>query len=414
MNLYDHQKKVLEDTKAFNKCAYYLDMGLGKTITSLEKLKELGNDLNLIICQKSLIGQWMDQVRESCPDYEVIDATKKSYNGEIPAGKVILIINYDLVFRREWLNKLRGFTMILDESSMIQNPSAKRTKAIINLKYSAVILLSGTPVSGKYENLWTQCKLLGWNITKKEYYERYIRTITMDIGGFPIVKVVGYKNVDELKRKLREHGAVFMKTDDVISLPNQVETTFHVKHTASYKKFMKNSIVKVDNVELIGDNSLTKLLYSRQLCGQFNKDKLTAFNDLVESTNDRLIVFYNFNGELEQLLKIAKDNDRPISLVNGSQRDLRNYEECGNSITFIQYQAGSMGLNLQKANKIIYFTLPLSSELFEQSKKRTHRIGQARTCFYYYLICIDSVEEKIIDTLKKRKDYTDALFKEDY
>ena len=73
-----------------------------------------------------------------------------------------------------------------------------------------------------------------------------------------------------------------------------------------------------------------------------------------------------------------------------------------------------MGLNLQKANKIIYFTLPLSSELFEQSKKRTHRIGQSRSCFYYYLVCENSVEEKIIETLKKRKDYTDALFKEDY
>ena len=414
MELYDHQKKVLEDTKEFFKCAYYLDMGLGKTITSLEKLKELRNALNLIICQKSLIGQWVDQVKESCPDYEVIDATKIKDAGEIPSGKVVLIINYDLVFRRAWLNQISDFTMILDESSMIQNPSAKRTKAIIKLRYNAVILLSGTPVSGKYENLWTQCKLLGWNITKKEYYDRYIRTVTMDVGGFPIVKVIGYNNVDELKRKLREHGAVFMKTEDVLNLPDQVETVFHVKQSPSYKRFMKHSIVNVDNVELVGDNSLTKLLYSRQLCGHYNKDKLTAFNDLVESTNDRLIVFYNFNDELEQLVKIAKANDRPVSMVNGSMRDLSAYEKCNNSITLIQYQAGSMGLNLQKANKIIYFTLPLSSELFEQSKKRTHRIGQSRSCFYYYLVCENSVEEKIIETLKKRKDYTDALFKEDY
>jgi SNF2 family DNA or RNA helicase len=69
-----------------------------------------------------------------------------------------------------------------------------------------------------------------------------------------------------------------------------------------------------------------------------------------------------------------------------------------------------MGLNLQKANKIIYFTLPLSSELFEQSKKRIHRIGQDQHCFYYLMIIAGSVEENVLATLEMRKDYTDALF----
>ena len=90
--------------------------------------------------------------------------------------------------------------------------------------------------------------------------------------------------------------------------------------------------------------------------------------------------------------------------------DLKNYEDQENSITLIQYQAGSMGLNLQKANKMIYFSLPLQSDLFEQSKKRIHRIGQKNTCLYYYLITKNSVEEKILKVLKERKDFTDKLF----
>ena len=414
MELYEHQKKALKCTKGKNKCAYYLDMGLGKTVTSLEKANELGNPVILVICQKSLIGQWVDQIRVSCTDYEIVDGTKVRDMNEIPRGKVAIVINYDLTFRRKWINDLCNFTMILDESSMIQNPTAKRTKAIMKLNASATILLSGTPVSGKYENLWTQCKLLGWNITKKEFYARYIVTVTLDIGGFPIEKVVGYKNVDELKQRLREYGAVFMKTDDVLTLPSQTNTTIKVKSTPQYKRFMKHSIVEIDGDELVGDNSLTKLLYARQLCGQYNKDKLNAFGDLVENTGDRLIVFYNFTAELDKLLEIAKKHDRKVSIINGNMRDLTNYESVEDSITFIQYQAGAMGLNLQKANKIIYYTLPLSSELFEQSKKRTHRIGQPRPCFYYHLVCDNSIEEKIIETLAKRKDYTDALFKEDY
>ena len=152
------------------------------------------------------------------------------------------------------------------------------------------------------------------------------------------------------------------------------------------------------------------MLYERQLCGQYNKAKLEAFRDLVESTNDRLIVFYNFTEELEALCKIAWDSNRPVAVVNGKQKDLLPYENVETSITFIQYQAGAMGLNLQKANKIVYFTPPLSSELFEQSKKRIHRIGQEKPCFYYYLTCKGSIEEKIYRTLAMRRDYTDALF----
>lgn len=88
---------------------------------------------------------------------------------------------------------------------------------------------------------------------------------------------------------------------------------------------------------------------------------------------------------------------------------MTNYETYDNSVTFIQYQAGSMGLNLQKSNKIIYFSLPERSELFEQSKKRTHRIGQNRTCFYYYLITENSIDEDIYELLEMRKNYTDEL-----
>ena len=72
-----------------------------------------------------------------------------------------------------------------------------------------------------------------------------------------------------------------------------------------------------------------------------------------------------------------------------------------------------MGLNLQKANKIIYYSPPLSSELYEQSKKRIHRIGQKGTCYYYNLTVTGSIEERIYSTLAMRRDYTEKLFEEE-
>lgn len=405
--LYPHQSDVLEETKENKNVGYFLDMGLGKTFVGSEKLKELNANTNLVICQKSKLDDWKEHFKTYYPEYNTFIYNKTR---DIP-DKSVVIINYDLVWRRPELAELKNFTLMLDESSCIKNPTSKRTKFITKkLKFSNVILLSGTPCGGKYEELHTQCKLLGWDITKKSYWDNYINYVNMDIGGFKIPKVTGYKNVERLKRKLKEHGAVFMKTEEVMELPEQVHTVINNANTKEYKKFKKDRLITIDGTELVGDTSLTALLYLRQLACQYNKNKLASLKDVLESTNDRVVIFYSFNKELEQLKNLCEKLKKPISVINGSNKDLNNYKTKDSAVVLVQYQAGAMGLNLQLSNKIIYYSLPLSSELFEQSKKRTHRIGQKRSCFYWYLITKDSIEEDIFETLKKRKDFTDKLF----
>ena len=377
-------------------------------------MKELGSDLNILVCQKSLIPTWIEHFKKYYPQYEVIDMTVKKSSqyfleNQNQIGKCVLVVNYDLIFRRKFFLQLENYTLMLDESSMIQNETAKRSKFILQMKPDNVILLSGTPTSGKYENLWSQLRLLGWNISKDLYWKHYIETEWMESDGFFRKVVVGYKNVDRLKMKLNQYGAVFMKSDEVIELPEQIFTNVMVGTTKEYRKFMRDRLVTIEDVELVGDTALTTRLYARMLCGQYNREKLDAFKDLVESTEDRLVVFYNFNDELDKLLTLI--GDKPFSIVNGSTKDLTAYEDESNSVTFVQYQAGAMGINLQKATKAIYFTLPQSSELFDQSHKRIHRIGQTNRCFYYYLMCRGSVEEHILENLKMRRDYTDELFK---
>lgn len=331
--------------------------------------------------------------------------------------------------------KLKGFTLMLDESSLITNETAQRSKFILKMQPESVILLSGTPTAGKYERLWSQVQLLGWNITKKAFWSSYVQTEWVENGdGYKNEVITGYKHTGHLKKKLADHGCIFMKTADVIELPEQTEQKIFFKVTQAYKYFIKNSYIMLDTlnmckfkddsdyygtdvtprVELVGDNSLTKMLYARQLCGQWHKEKLEGLRDLVESTEDRLIIFYNFTAELEAMQKKLADLNRPYSVVNGSKKDLTAYDQADDSITFIQYQAGAMGGNYQKANKIIYFTLPLgkgSCDMWEQSKKRIHRIGQAKPCFYYYLLVKGTVEEKNLAALKEGKELTDELFK---
>lgn len=408
IKLYPHQQKALDITQNRNRVAYYLDMGLGKTFVATEKAKQLGNNIILIVCQKSKLEDWKAHYEEYYTEYTPI--IYKNILQPIRPNTVV-IINYDLLVKREELKQLKDFTMILDESSYIKNEKAKRSKFVMSMKPKNIILLSGTPTGGKYEELYSQIKLLGWNITKTQYWNEYIEFMIFNDGGRQFKKILGYKNIDKLKEKLREHGAVFMKTEEAFYLPKAFNNLVKVKNIPQYKQFNKERLVEFNDKELVGDTVLTKMLYLRQIAGMYNKHKYEKLKELIESTESRIIIFYNFKEEYINIKNLCIKLGKPIAVVNGDKRDLDAYENNDDAVVLIQYQAGAMGLNLQKSNIIIYFSLPLSSELFEQSKKRTHRIGQEKVCIYYYLITEKSIEEKIFNTLKMRKNFTDNLFK---
>lgn len=424
MQLYKHQEEVLNKTESFTHVGYFLDMGLGKTFVGSEKMWELNAPVNLLICQKSKIQDWVDHFKTYYPDFLVYDLTHKTqsimFRQNIAAPiqepvQVLGVINYELAFRRSYIAHISSFTLMLDESQYIQNETAKRSKFVLSLKPQNVILLSGTPTSGKYERLWSQCQLLGWNISKKAYWNTYIETDWVEdpASGYSRQVVTGYKQVERLKKKLALHGAVFMKTEEAFELPAQQEITVRVPATKDYFKFMRSGYLQAGDLELVGDTVLTKFLYARQLCGQYCQAKVEAVADLIASTDDRIVVFYNFNAELDILRNLAAEMERPHSEVNGSHRDLEAYETQPDSLTFVQYQAGATGLNLQLAHITIYFTLPFgkgSCATWEQSKKRTHRIGQDQKCLYYYPLCRGTLEEKNLINLRLGKEYDEALF----
>ncbi len=154
-------------------------------------------------------------------------------------------------------------------------------------------------------------------------------------------QITGYKNVDRLKMKLAEHGAVFMTTEQAgISLPKRNWIKVKTRPSPLYWKFWNDRYIAIDSAnlgefeldadfygsnahcerELIGDTSLTRRLYARQLCGLYNPARYEAFRDLVNSTEDRLIVFYNFTEEMERLKGIAKVLNRPVSVLSGGRK----------------------------------------------------------------------------------------------
>ena len=109
LELFDFQKDVLNRTQQFNRTAYYLDMGLGKTFVGSEKMHQLGAHTNVVICQKSKIPDWVKHFETYYPDLSTMNATEKSFNYDVDMHFFgverkphVLVVNYDLIYRRPW------------------------------------------------------------------------------------------------------------------------------------------------------------------------------------------------------------------------------------------------------------------------------------------------------------------------
>ena len=380
-------------------------------------------DKNLIVCQLSKVGDWVEHMRRYY-DVAVYDLTSsRKIRGlkpedmfELDFNRCVGVINYDRLWRRPNLLKLKGMGVIFDESSMLKHEKAKRTQAVLKMDFAGVVLLSGTPIGGKYEQLLAQCRLLGWKISKQLFYDRFVifREMPVQHLMFPIQIIVGYKHVPELKAKLRELGCQFLRTEEVVDLPEQNFQTINVPMTREYKDFVAKYIVEVDGKEMVGDNPLTRLSYCRMLCGSYNDAKLKVTEDLLESTEERVVVFYAFRRDFEALKALCERLDKPIAVVNGDTHDLENYEKEANCVVLCQHQAAAKGLNLQKACRMIVFDPTTQGEDHMQMLKRIHRIGQTRPCFYYFLSVKGSVEEDIYRALERKEDYTLDLFNQDH
>lgn len=409
MGLFAYQQAALDRVCGKRRCAFYHDMGLGKTFTGAEKLmSDRRWKRALVVCQKSKVADWVDHF-EAHYDMPVVDLTKQDVCRDAEA---VMVVNYDLIWRRPQLMELDDLALMFDESSLLQNATSKRTKAAMKLadKADTLVLLSGTPVDGKYERLWTQLRMLGWRIDEKLFWRQYVESETTMREGFPITKVTGYKNEERLVRKMKELGCDFLKTDDVIDLPGQRFIRVDVPMSEYYRKFAKANVITAFGRDFVGDTVFGDLTAKRQLAAAYSRAKLEAFGDMLDGTSKRLVVFYNFDVELEGLTAELEKRCRRYGVLNGKAHDLSPFFDTDDGVALIQYQSGAMGVNLQQADTCVYFSPPLASSLFEQSKKRIHRVGQDKPCTYYELVSKGTVEEKIYDTLAMRRDYTEKLF----
>lgn len=419
MELYESQKEILQEVVDRRRCALYCAPGTGKTFMSLVKARDDGAKHILVVCQKSMIDEWIPNASIVFPDYRIINLRKEKLDS-MPEECFVGVINYDSIWRRDTFLKWRDYTLILDESSMLQNEKSKRGEYIERLRFSNLILLSGTPISGKYEGLYLQMKLLGYKKRKTYFYDRYVDFTWevpwgCEVGSVKKYrKIHGYKNINELKRVLRDLGCVFRSLEDVCDLPDERTIDLYVDAPKELKEFAKERIINMPDGEvLLGDTTLGLRIGMKKLSSFYNPNKKEKLIALMESlSEERVVIFYIFKRDFE-LIKECIGN-RPLSFVNGDGRDLTAYESYHNSVIALQYQSASYGLNLQKSHYAIFFSYTEEVDKWMQAKARIRRSGQKEKQIYYNLITKNSVEEKILIALKQGKDYTDELFVRDF
>lgn len=489
-NLYDWQKdivKALLDKKAFG---IWLDMGLGKTPLSLALVEEHACDRILIITinakaeeEKDVAGSWFNWSTKIGPMKLL---TKKSNLTEFETSDpLVLMVNYESLFNRssstgislkpvieEFIKSSarHRVALIIDESHKMKDTQSQQTKAIMliqkKLKSTAsdlyTYLLTGTPFTTGFIDLYSQLKFLGCPITKQQFKDNFcvIGNIRGLLGWQQ--PIVGYKNLDALYKLIHQY-AITIKSEDVVKLPEKIVEQHILPGTSAFDLLTKEKlpgtvILSIDetrrkhhlphlsDLDLMSIQNSDKMqinpwyrnidypsldymcdtpgalwLRARQLSigfqGNAEKDtwydrsRLNAVERFLSQNPDNYVLFYNYTPELIQLYEVCEKLGYNIDAYSGELKSLFYYDAFAKqtdaeklvnrkNIILANFASGSTGMNWQLYNQCIIFSLPLYKD-WEQGLKRIHRIGQKDAVSYHIFrsnTWLDNEMQKALDT----------------
>ena len=452
---YAHQLTALE--KSWNKenFAYFMEMGTGKTkvlIDNLAMLYDKGKiDGALIVAPKGVVKTWYEQeLPTHLPDHienvsvlwqpNITKGQQEKLESlfEIETALHILVMNVEALstdkgvkFATKFINSHKAL-MAIDESTTIKTPTAKRTKNIIgigqNAKYKRI--MTGSPITKNPLDLYTQCEFLDpWLLDFSSYYafrNRYAEMKTMHVHGRSIQVVDKFQNLSELSDTVKQFSYRVLK-EDCLDLPPKVFIKRHVTLTPEQKKVyeqMKKAAIAVLNGKVTTTMTvLTQLMRLHQItCGyvaaddgttqQVESNRLNELMSVLEDTDGKVIIWANYQMSVSEIMQALTKKYGANSFVHyyglTPQEDRQDYirkfqndPECRFIIG--TPQTGGYGITLTQANTVIYYSNGYDLEKRLQSEDRAHRIGQKKTVTYIDLIAEDTIDEKIVEALRKTK-----------
>lgn len=439
----DYTTKRIIDTP---KVGVFLDMGLGKTVstlTAIDVLSYVEDSRVLIVAPKKVAeSTWSNEVQkwthtQHMTISKVMGAEKKRIEA-LKNKADIYITNRDNI---AWLVAFYGGawpfdTVILDESSSYKNPKSSRFKALrrICTKINRLILLTGTPSPNGLEDLWSQLYLLdqGERLggTLMGFRDRYFRKDSYK----PFAKHEIIRNDDDAPGESHYEKKIYekisdicfsMKSEDYLDLPKRVDTIVEVvlpdEIMKKYYEFEKELVLS-----MIDETGVVTATNAAVLSGKLRQfangavydaerkvhlvhnEKLQALDEQIESTQGQsVLVFYQFQHDLDRLMEYFKSS-KPRLLKTPKDEDDWNAGKI--KLLFAHPRSAGHGLNLQHGGHIMFwFGLDWSSENYNQAVKRLDRQGQTKVPINGRIICKGTLEERMIDVVEGKIANENAL-----
>lgn len=435
IKLFDYQEEIAHDTK---KKMLLMDAGTGKTFTALRRAQLTWCPKLLVICLAPKVKEWQEDIMTFAYsyDWDMTRDTSETLRGKRGNDKLVAkgdtiksaVVSYESVARipqlLKWVDE--DTFVIIDESHKVKNSTSKMSRGVYKLTKQArdQVLLTATPQSKGYIDYFAQLRIAGYlpwqRVSKKHWLNRYAKVVMMEMGGFKVPQIVGYRFTDELDSIINNISAYHTNAyDSYHPITRKVDTGDNALGR-KYQKLVKNRVYtdKTGETHIYDQSGKLYLAERKAATGMFADDllykgRLEYVKMLIEEEigNDRVIIFYNYNSELKVLKDMLQEIKRPMSEYNGHTKDIDNFETKDNAVILVNYASGSTGLNIfTKAHHTIFYSLPNSHITYYQAKKRTDRIGQKYAPNYYVMITRETVEEAVFQTLVDGKDFDEKLY----
>ena len=463
---YAHQITALE--KSWDKTAYgyFMEMGTGKSkvlVDNIAMLYDKGK-INgaLIIAPKGVYRNWYSQeipihLASHIQPKMVLwtastsKAKDKEYQTLFETGYDlhVLIMNVEAFSTKKGLDFAAKFLrthktmMAVDESTTIKTPTAKRTKAILNLGKQASYrrILTGSPVTKSPLDLYTQCSfldedLLG-HVSFYSFRNRYAVMLDKNFGGRRVQIISHYQRLDELADILNVFSYRVLK-EDCLDLPEKIyikrEIELTDEQTKAYATMKSAALASIKGKLATAPHVLTQMMRLHQItCGHLKTDegdttnlksnRLNELMDVLDEVEGKAIIWANYIYDIEHIVSELKKKYGEDSVVQyygaikseDRQTNIEKFQDPKSNYRFFvgNPQTGGYGITLTAASNVIYYSNGYDLEKRLQSEDRAHRIGQKKSVTYVDIIATKTIDEKIVKALRAKINIASTILGEE-
>lgn len=446
--MYKHQIVGANIGITLDNSAMLLEQGCGKTLCAIAVIGKRFQDHQisrcLVVCPSCVAPVWHEELEKFATFDYVDEFVGNGATGRkrlealidlVPEGRKlkVAVCNYESV----WRNGIEDFKpdmIICDESQRIKNHTAKQSKAmhLLGRKAKYRMILTGTPITQNPLDFYSQYLFLDNTIFGNNYYS--FRNNYAVMGGYNDKQIVKYVNLGDLVRKA--HSVAWRVTkEQALDLPEQIDQMRYCELEPSarkeYDRLARDGLAMLKGVGIVKPlNVLSQLLRLSQFAGGFmsssqgteykvSNAKMSlleeTLNDLIDA-DKKCVIFARFVPEILAISELCTKLDMQPALIYGATRqchrsgEMSRFQTDDSCRAFVgQLQACGLGITLHAADTAIFYSYDYSFANYEQARARIHRIGQRNNCTYIHLVTQNTVDQKILGALSKKRNVADDI-----